>query len=126
MLLGLGTGALAGGLVDVDRADTSDEVLTQMGSEVPVGQTALIAEVDEYAVEVIDDEMGKIGGTVARHSAEDVLAALEASEQAAWAAEMEARRVMRERRKAELEAKGEDLKEEWDDRVQNLKQKLSA
>ena len=126
LLLGWGAGVLAGGAVDVFHADRTDEALTQMGGAVPVGQTALIAEVDEYVVEVIDDEMRTLGGTVARHPADEVLAALEASEQAARAAEMEARRVLHERRKAELEAKRETLKEEWDQRLKSLKQKLGG
>jgi len=126
VLLGLGTGAIAGGIVDVDRADRTDEVLVQMGTQVPAGQTALIAEVDEYALEVVDDEMHKLGGTVARHPAEEVLAALEASEEAARAAEKEAHRVMREHRKAEFQTKRSNLKEEWDERLKTLKQKLGG
>jgi uncharacterized membrane protein len=125
VLLGLGAGALMGGVIDVYGVERSDDALTQMGSEVPVGQTALIAEVDEYAVQVVDDEMQKLGGTVNRRSAEEVLAALEASDEAARAAEKEARRIMRERRKAELDTKRETLKEEWDARLEGLKQKLS-
>ena len=45
--------------------------------------------------------MGALGGTVVRRSAEEVLAELEASEEATKAAEKEARRVMREHGKAE-------------------------
>jgi uncharacterized membrane protein len=126
MLLGLGTGAVAGGLADVYRADRSDDVLTQMGSEVPTGHTALIAEVDEYAFEVLDNEMSALGGTMTRHPAEEVLAALEASDEAARAAEKEARRVMRERRKAEFEAKRETLKEEWDERLKTVREKIAG
>ena len=106
VLFGWGAGALVGGLFDYDRADRGGEVLTQMGTAVPVGQTALLAEVKEYAVEVINDDMSGLGGTVVRRSAEEVLAELEASEEAANAAEKEARRVMHERRKAELRRSG--------------------
>lgn len=126
VLLGWGAGAIAGGLVDLDRADRDDDALVQMAAAIPVGQTALIAEVKEYAVEVINDEMGPLGGTVVRRSAEEVLADLEASEEASRAAEKEARRVMRERRKADLETRREALGEKWDERLTNLKQKLSA
>jgi uncharacterized membrane protein len=125
VLLGWGAGAVAGGVVDVYRVDRGDDALSQMSSELPAGQTALIAEVDENAVEVVDDEMRKLGGTVSRRPAEDVLAALEASDEAARAAEKEARRVVRERHKAELDAKRETLKEEWDTRLESLKQRLS-
>jgi uncharacterized membrane protein len=124
LLLGWGVGALAGGLVDLGRASRGDDVLAQMGTAIPPGQTALVAEVKEYAVEVINDEMGSLGGTVVRRPAEEVLAELEASEQAARAAEKEARRVMRERRRAELERKRESLREQWDERLKSLKHKL--
>ena len=126
LLFGWGTGALVGGLFDFDRADRGGEVLTQMGTAVPVGQTALVAEVKEYAVEVIDDEMAGLGGTVVRRPAEEVLAELEASEEAARAADKEARRVMREHRKAELEAKRDALEGRRDERLKNLKAKLAG
>ena len=126
LLFGWGTGALVGGLLDYNRADRGGEVLTQMGTAVPAGQTALVAEVKEFAIEVIDDEMAALDGTVARRPAEEVLAELEASEEAARAAEKEARRVMHERRKEELGAKREALEEKWEERLTSLKHKLSG
>ena len=80
VLLGLGAGAAIGAAVDLDRADEGDEVLTQMSMAIPVGSSALIAEVDEYAVEVVDGEMDALGGTITRRPAEEVLAELEAAE----------------------------------------------
>ena len=62
VLLGLGAGAAIGAAVDLDRADEGDEVLTQMSMAIPVGSSALIAEVDEYAVEVVDGEMDRPRG----------------------------------------------------------------
>jgi uncharacterized membrane protein len=126
VLLGWGVGALIGGLADTQRVDDGDEALTQMSTAIPVGQTALMAEVEEYAVEVINDEMSALGGTVLRRSAAEVLAELEASQEAAEAAEKEARRVMREKRKAEHEARREALEEKWDERLKSLKHKLAG
>ncbi|MGW6460264.1 hypothetical protein ACWF94_30805 [Streptomyces sp. NPDC055078] len=54
--------------------------------------------------EVIDGEMGKLGGTVLRRPADEVLAELEAAEYAAKAAVGEARRIVREEKKAEHKA----------------------
>ncbi len=125
VLLGLGAGAAIGAAVDLDRADEGDELLTQMSMAIPVGSSALIAEVDEYAVEVVDGEMAALGGTVTRRPAEEVLAELEAAEQAARASEKEARRVMREAKKAERAEKREQGKEKWDERLSALKVKLS-
>jgi hypothetical protein len=52
----------------------------------PVGSTAVVADVDEPAVEVIDGEMGKLDGKVARRHVDVVMAELLAAEDAANAA----------------------------------------
>ena len=54
VLVGWGAGAMIGGAFDVDRAVTSDEALTVLGRAIPPGSTAVIAEVDEPVVEVVD------------------------------------------------------------------------
>jgi len=125
VLLGLGAGMAIGAAVDLDRADEADDVLSQMSKSIPVGTTAIIAEVDEAAVEVVDGEMAALGGTVTRRPAEEVLAELEAAEQAARASEKEARRVMREAKKAERAEKREQGKEQWDERLSALRDKLA-
>ena len=117
VLLGWGGGALVGGAFDVDRAVTSDEALTVLGRAIPPGSTAVIASVDEPVVEIIDAEMYTLGGEVTRRSVPEVMGELEAAEEAADAAAREARRVMREKRKAELHAG-------VDERVGKLKEKL--
>lgn len=117
VLAGWGAGALMGGAFDVDRAVTSDEALTVLGRAIPPGSTAVIASVEEPAVEVIDGEMKKLEGEVTRRPVVEVVDELEAAEEAADAAAREARRTLREKRKAELHA---DLNE----RVGKLKEKL--
>jgi uncharacterized membrane protein len=125
VLLGLGAGMAIGAAVDLDRADEVDDVLSQMSKSIPIGTTAVIAELDESAIEVVDGEMVALKGTVTRRSADEVLAELEAAEQAARASEQEARRVMREARKAERTEKREQSKEKWDERVSALKDKMT-
>ena len=117
VLLGWGAGALMGGAFDVDRAVSSDEALTVLGRAIPPGSTALIASVEESAVEVIDAEMYTLGGEVTRRPVAEVMRELEAAEEAADAAAREARRVVRETRKAELHAG-------VDERVGKVKEKL--
>jgi uncharacterized membrane protein len=117
VLLGWGTGALMGGAFDVDRAVTSDEALKVLGRAIPPESTAVIASVEEPTVEVIDDEMQKLGGEVTRRPVAEVMGELEAAEEAADAAAGEARRVVREKRKAELHAG-------VDERVGKLKERL--
>jgi hypothetical protein len=106
-----------GGAFDVDRAVTSDEALTVLGQAIPPKSTAVIASVEEPAVEVIDGEMEKLDGEVTRRSAAEVMAELEAAEEAADAAAREARRTVRDQRKA-------DLTSDVNERVVKLKEKL--
>jgi uncharacterized membrane protein len=119
VMLGWGGGALIGGAFDIDRVVTSDEALTVLGQAIPPESTAVIASVEEPAVEVIDGEMMKLGGEVTRRSAADVMSELEAVEAAADAAAREARRTVREQRKAELHAG-------IDERLGKLKEKLQV
>ena len=117
LLLGWGAGALVGGAFDIDRAVTSDEALGVLGTAIPTGSTAVIASVEEPAVEVIDGEITKLGGEVTRRPVAQVLGELEAAEEAAEAAAREARRAVRETRKAEVRA-------EVDEQVSRIKEKL--
>jgi uncharacterized membrane protein len=117
VLLGWGAGAIMGGAFDVDRAVTSDEAFTVLGRAIPPGKTAVIASVEEPAVEVIDAEMYKLGGEVTCRPVAEVMGELKAAEEAADAAAREARRELREKRKAEVQA---DVNE----RVGKLKEKL--
>jgi uncharacterized membrane protein len=117
VLLGWGTGALMGGAFDVEHAVTSDEALTVLGKAIPTGATAVIASVEESAVEAINGEMRKLDGEVTRRPVADVIGELEAAEAAAEAAAREARRTVRAQRKAELTA-------DVDQRVGKLKKKL--
>jgi uncharacterized membrane protein len=117
VLLGWGTGALMGGAFDVDRAVTSDEALTVLGKAIPPGSTAVIASVEEPAVEVVDGEMKKLDGEVTRRPVTEVMAELDAAEESADAAARAARRTIREKRKAELSAG-------FEERVGKLKEKL--
>ena len=117
VVLGSSAGALMGGAFDVERAEKSDEALTVLGRALPPGSTAVVASVSEPVAEVLDGEMGKLGGEVTRRPATEVMDDLDAAEDAARAATDRARRTMRETKKAELTA---DL----DERAGNLKEKL--
>ena len=117
VLVGWRAGALTGGLFDLDRAEKSDEALSALGRAMPPESTAVMATVDEPAVEVIDGEMAKLGGEVTRRPVAEVMSELEASEAAAEAAAHEARRTLREERKAKVTA-------DFDERVGSMKEKL--
>ena len=99
--------------------DQSESVLGEISRYIPLGGTAIVAEVNEYAVEVVDKLMTEQGGTAYRRSAEVVLAELEAVEAAYRKAQKEADRSAREQRKAER-------RQNVEERMAALKEKLDA
>ncbi|WP_157157623.1 MULTISPECIES: DUF1269 domain-containing protein [unclassified Diaminobutyricimonas] len=110
MLFGWTGGLLVGGAFDIRRADHSDSVLGEISGYIPVGGTAVVAEVNEYAAEVVDKLMTELDGTVYRRSAEVVLAELEAAEDAYLKAQEEADRAAHEQRKADRRQRVEEFK----------------
>lgn len=117
LLLGWGAGALVGSLYDAERADRTDGVLGNLSNSVAPGTTAIIGEVEEVTPEVLAGVAGPLGGTVERRSADEVLAELEAADQAAAAAAAKADDVLREQRKVERHQK-------WEDRLASVKAKF--
>lgn len=99
MLLGWGAGALVGGTVDVRRAKTTDVALGALSQRIPPGETVVVAELTEPAVEVVDVEMANLGGAVTRRPVDEVVAEANALEDAAEAAEAEARKALKQQRK---------------------------
>jgi uncharacterized membrane protein len=119
ILLGGTSGVLLGSLIDMDDADRAESVLATMARAIEPTKTGLIADVTEPAIEVVDSEMGRMGGEVVRRPVVDVEAEIAAAEDAARAAEEEAQRKLREERKAER-------KEKVKEKVESLKAKLNA
>jgi uncharacterized membrane protein len=117
VLVGWGAGALMGGVFDIARVGTSDDALSALGRAIPPESTAVIAGVEEPAVEVIDGEMAKLGGEVTRRPLDDVMSELEAAEMAAEAAALEAHKTLHAQRKIEVKAG-------FDERVGKLKETL--
>jgi uncharacterized membrane protein len=117
VLVGWGSGALMGGVFDIDRAEKSEAALSALGRAIPPGSTAVLAAVRESAVEVVDGEMAKLGGEVTRRPLDEVMNELEQAESAADVAAIEAERKLLEQRKVEAKA-------DFDERVGKLKEKL--
>jgi uncharacterized membrane protein len=110
MLFGWTGGLLVGGAYDVRRAERSADALGDISASIPPGGTALVAEVHEVATEVVDKEMTALGGVVFRRDADEVLAEMEAAEDAYREAEKEAKRAAREKKRAERKAGFEERK----------------
>ena len=114
MLLGGSYGLFAGSLFDLYDADETESALSAISSSVKPGRTALLAVVEEQSVEVVDTAMTDLGGTVLRRAVADVEAEIAAAEDAERAAKREARKELnrgrRERNKAAVDAKIDELK----------------
>ncbi len=118
LLLGGAAGIAVGAVSDADEADASELHLMAVGTQLPAGATAVVADVDEPAPETLDAVVTRLGGKVSRRTHREVEAELEAAEEVVRAAEAEAKRVLRERRKA----RGEET---LGDRVADAKDKIT-
>jgi uncharacterized membrane protein len=98
ILIGGVTGLLIGSLFDDDDADETESVLAEISKSIRVGHDALLAEVSEPSLEVIDTAMARLGGTVLRRLASDVEAEIAAAEHAQRAAKRKARKELRHAR----------------------------
>jgi uncharacterized membrane protein len=103
VLIGGTYGLLVGSLFDVDEAERTESVLSEISATVRAGHTALLAEVAEQGPEVVDTAMARLGGTVLRRPVADVEAEVAAAEKAQ-------RKAEREADKEQVHAKVEELK----------------
>jgi uncharacterized membrane protein len=114
MLLGGSAGLLIGAVADGQSVDESDSVLGNIANAVPIGRTAILAELVERDTASVDAAMSPLGGKVVRRSVDDVQAEVAAAEQAQKTAEAEARKHLRharhEMRKTEVHAKFAEMK----------------
>ena len=92
VLLGWGAGSLIGGFADANRVGRSESAIGELSRRLPAG-TAILAEVEEYAAEVLDDDVAPLGGQVLRLEAARVLT------------ELGAARVLHEERRQECKQK---------------------
>ena len=58
---------------DADRVDLSETAIGELSGRLPAGTTAILAEVEEYATEVLDGVVSPLGGQVLRLEADQVL-----------------------------------------------------
>lgn len=119
LLLGGAAGAAVGAASDADEAGESELLLSMISRRVPAGAAAVVADADEPAPNVLGAVVSRLGGELTRRSRREVEAELEATEDALRAGEEEAKRVMRERRKA----RGEET---LGDRMADIKDKITG
>jgi uncharacterized membrane protein len=102
-------GDLKGTIGDLVDGLRGIQPTASIAANIPSGSTGLIAELDEYAVEVIDDAMSQLGGTVYRKQIGYVEAELATAENDRVAAAHQDR----ERERAEKHNERLDHAEHW-------------
>jgi uncharacterized membrane protein len=101
VLLGWGAGSMIGASRDVSELAEDQALLTTSASVITNGSTGLVAEVGESSPQAVNNEMGKLGGRVARMTTDEVLEEIKEAEEAQEAAQKEARRVLSEKKSDE-------------------------
>ena len=105
---------MVGSLFDLEQAEDTESVLSQISTSVRPGHTALLAQVTERSPEVVDTAMAGLGGTVLRRPVADVEAEIAAAEQAQREAQRQATKELlrgrRERTKEQIQTKVDELK----------------
>jgi uncharacterized membrane protein len=117
VLLGGATGVLFGSLFDIDEAESTESVLSEISKQVQSTRTAVLAQVTEQGPEVIDSAMARLGGEVMRRPVIDVEEEIAAAQEAQ-------RKAKREARKELEKARVEKSKEDAHATVEELKSKL--
>jgi uncharacterized membrane protein len=114
VLLGGATGLLIGSLYDMEDADDTDSVLSEVSKTVQTGRNAVLAQVVEQSPEVVDTAMARLSGTVVRRPVyeveNEIAAAQEAQREAKKAARKKLRDARHEKRQEEAHAKVQELK----------------
>ena len=92
-------------------------MLVVFGRLIPPGGNAILAETDEVTTEPLEQFAAGLGGKVSRRPLDEVLAELEAQDEAAREADKAARKAIREQKK-------QQRKEDFQKRVDALKEKF--
>ena len=126
ILLGGVYGAVFGDAVALDRAEDRASVVDQIGTVIPQGSTALIAQVDEADVAAVDAIAKQLEATLLRRPLEAVQAEVRAQKEAHDVAAQAAVRALRLQHLDKWEHKVEDWKSEVKASAARLKARISS
>lgn len=126
ILLGGVYGAVFGDAVALDRAEDRASVVDQIGTVIPQGSTALIAQVDEADVAAVDAIAKQLEATLLRRPLEAVQAEVRAQKEAHDVAAQAAVRALRLQHLDKWEHKVEDWKNEVKASAARLKARISS
>ena len=126
IVLGGVYGAVFGDAVALDRAEDRASVVDQIGTVIPQGSTALIAQVDEADVAAVDAIAKQLEATLLRRPLEAVQAEVRAQKEAHDVAAQAAVRALRLQHLDKWEHKVEDWKNEVKASAARLKARISS
>lgn len=124
VLLGGVYGAVFGQCVALDRADDRASVIDQIGTVIPSGSTALIAQIDEADAAAVDGIAKQLDGTVLRRPLEVVQSEVQAQKEAHDVAARAADLALRQQRIDKWEHKVDQWKQEVKTSAEHLKARL--
>ena len=125
ILLGGVYGAVFGQCVALDRAEDRASVIDQIGTVIPEGSTALIAQVDEADVAAIDAIAKQLEGTLLRRPLEVVQSEVQVHKEAHEVAARAADLALRKHRFEKWEHKVDAWKSEVKASAEHLKARIS-
>ena len=125
ILLGGLYGAVIGDYIAVDRVQDRLSVMEQIGSVIPAGTTAVVAQIEETSTEAVDGIAQHLDATLLRRPRVIVESEVQAQQEAHEVAAQAAARVLRAKQHAQWEHKVEHWKQEAHAAVQSMKQRLA-
>lgn len=126
ILLGGLYGAVIGDYVAVERAQDRISVMEQIGSVIPAGATAVVAQIEELSTEAVDSVAQHLDATLLRRPRVIVESEVQAQQEAHAVAAEAAARVLRAQQHAQWQHKVEHWKQETHAAVDSLKARLGG
>ncbi|GBR67835.1 DUF1269 domain-containing protein [Gluconobacter kanchanaburiensis] len=127
VLLGASMGALVGESLSVEDAAIRSSLLAQIASVIPAGTTAVIATVQEYVPQVVDQVAASLGASlVLRRPIEAVEREVLAQQKAQAAAAAEAERVLVQQHSNEWHERMNEWQKQVSTSLHNLKSKITG
>ena len=121
--IGLATGAVAGGAVDIHNLRISGDFIDDVNKALTPGKFAVVAEIDEDWTTPLDTRMEAIGGTVFRRALSEVKHTLHEEHVAAMKADLAQMKAEQAQAHADRKAKLQEKINKLDSKIQEQLQK---
>jgi hypothetical protein len=125
-VIGAAGGAIAGSMIDMDRAGVNAEFLSEVSGKLTPGKWALVSDLSEEVTAPVDGQMKALGGHVFHEDWQNVEDEQNAKEEAALQADIkqlnkEEMEESRAEKKAEIHGKAEALHDKLHNKLEQSK-----